>query len=497
MKQGEWIGIAVGNEYARVAVYENGQTRLVPLEEGDLSMPSAVLLHRMREVGKYAYLYSGTDSNLYVSSIGRLLGKRYVEVKDLPLPVEIVDDNGRIRLVGAGNQTYSPVELYAMVLQRLKYFAERYLGHEVEHAVLTVAGSTNDFQRRSVRLAAAAVFKKSKLINEPAAAALPLMVTFERPPKRILTFDMGAGKCEAAVLELSRQGQLYVKAIVGDTDLGGNDIDLLIYQYLSKNFARRHNGVALANSSQMARHEVMMAVKEAKHRLEQEQKVELTVPFVSFAEDGKPLHLVAILSQRILQKLISPLVARAQKLVERCLSEGGSVDEVILLGGCCRMQVFKDLLYKVTGKNPINIDRPEELAVRGAAIYAGKLNGASVASNIKVEDVTAHSLGITLYDGSMGFVLKRQTIVPATTTKTFETTSSNLAYVVIEVREGENIKASDNRLLGEFRLPLPPNLPARSPIKVTIGKDEDGIVVVRATDPSSGNQQEITITYDL
>ncbi len=493
-QSGEWIGVTVGNAFARAAVREGGEVVLIPLEEGERAMPSAVLLHRMREVGKYAQLYSGTDPNLLVSSIGRLLGKRYeeAEVELRRLSIRTVNEAGKIRVMGQLGEKYSPIELYAMVLRRLRTSAERYLGKSVENAVLAVPGSTNDYERRSIRLAAESVFKKIKLINEPTAAVLALK---SRDARSVMTFDMGAGKCEVGIVELSRAREVKVLAITGDTHLGGDDLDRIIFEQIAREFLDRH-GEPMVGDSQMAAHEVLTAIREAKCRLEAESSVEISVPFVNFDRFGKPLHLLTVLTRDTVERLAAPLLARAEELVRNCLLDAGKkpVDEVVLMGGMCRMPMMAKLIERLTGRLA-RIERPEELTVRGAAIHAAVMQGQI--DGLKVTDVTAHSLGITTHSGAMGFVLRRQVVVPVQITETFYTVYPDQQCVHIEVREGESLKADQNRVIGEFYLKLPPKLPKRSPIDVTIGKDEDGLVIVRARDHVSGCQKEIRINYDL
>lgn len=493
----EWIGVTAGNAFARAAVKEDGEVMLVPLEEGESAMPSAVLLHRMREVGKYAQLYSGTDPDLLVSSIGRLLGKRYEEAEAelRRLPIKTVNEAGKIRVMGQLGEKYSPIELYAMVLRRLRASAEKYLNKSVENAVIAVPGSTNDYQRRSIRLAAESVFKGIKLINEPAAAVLALKSKGARANGRVLTFDIGAGKCEVAVVELNA-GKVRVKAITGDTHLGGDDLENLLFEHVAKEFLDRH-GEPMVGDSQMARHEVLMAIREAKCRLETEDAVEISVPFVNFDHFGRPLHLLHVLTKEQVERLAAPVLARAEELIRICLLDAGTkaVDEVVLMGGVSRMPMIARMVQRLTGKTVQRVERPEELTVRGAAIHAAVMQGQM--AGLKVEDVTAHSLGITTYLGEMGFVLKRQVVVPAQTTQTFYTVYPDQQRVHIEVREGEQLRAVENRVIGEFYLTLPPKLPERSPIDVTIGKDENGLVVVRARDHASGSQKEIKINYDL
>ncbi|MEW6736944.1 MAG: Hsp70 family protein [Acidobacteriota bacterium] len=492
------VGITVGNAQARAAIYEDGQPRLVPLEEGEYAMPSAVLLHRLREVGKYAYLYSGTDPNLLVTSINRLLGRRYSQLQGelSNLPFEVCNERDCIRVIGQLSNVYTPIELYAMVLRKLKQATERYLGRTVNQAVLAVPGSFDDFQRRSVRVAAESVFSRVKLINEPTAALL-MMVERARIPLNchLMTFDLGAGKCEVAMVERTADC-LRVKAITGDTHLGGDDIDYRIYHFLAREF-QREQGESMVGDSAMARHEVLMAVRAAKHQLETEREATISVPFVNFDRFGRPLHLFTKITRRQVADLSTDLMERATQLIKQCRRDANHSNtyRLLLLGGSTRLPFIADIVSGVVRQDVWRVEDPDELAVLGASLYGAQLNGQR--QGVRIEDVTAHSLGITTYTGAMGFVLRRQAAVPVLTTRRFVTVEKNQREVHIEVREGENTGATANSRIGEFWLPLPPGLPRGSPIDVTIGKDEDGIVLVRARDHVSGATREITITYDL
>lgn len=491
------IGISAGNALARVAVFEAGRARMVPLEEGEAAMPSAVLLHRMREVGKYACLYSGTDPNLLVTSLNRLLGRRYQELRDEleSMPFTAQDDRGRVRILGQLGDSYSPIELYAMVLRKLKQAAERYLDRTVNCAVLAVPAGFDDFQRRSVLVAAQYVFEDVKLVNEPTAALMVRDGTIASSG-HVLTFDMGAGKSEAAVINCGPNFHFRIRAVVGDTHLGGDDIDRAIFDHIAACFAREQ-GETLVGDSAMARHEVMLAVREAKHRLSVAETAEIVVPFVNFDRAGRPLHLITTIDRALVRNLCMDIFARVGELITRCIRDAHNprINGIYLLGGSTRLPFFTSLLRRYGNSEPQRQENADELPALGACLYAASLCGQ--VGNIDLEEVTAHSLGITTYTGQMGFVLKRQTEVPATVTKRFFTVENNQRSVRIDVREGEASQAISNRQIGEFDLPLAPNLPKGSPIDVTIGKSEDGIVLVRARDERSGQAREITITYDL
>ncbi len=493
-----FVAITIGNSQARAAVYENGQVQLVPLEEGEHSMPSAVLLHRLREVGKYAYLYSGTDPNLLVMNINRLLGRKYSEIQaDLPnLSFSVENESNRIRLIDWIGSTYSPIELYAMVLRRLHQATERYLKRPVTQAVIAVQGSFDDFQRRSVRKAAESVFQQVKLINEPTAAVLAMGSTHQiLTGQQVMTVDLGAGKCEVAVVSNSNS-KLRIKAITGDTHLGSNDINYLIFNYLARKFEQSYQQ-PLIGDSVMARHEVLMAIEQAKQDLETNNSAEVNVPFVNFDRFGQALHLQATITSQEVKELAQGLLARIKRLINGCLLEADrpKLDQVFLLGGGTKLPSVVELVGNTVRQRPVRAKNRDELAVIGAALYGANLLG--LGEVMEIEDVTAHSLGITTYTGTMGFVLKRQAVIPALNTKRFLTTQNNQSAVSIEIREGEEREANSNKLIGQFDLPLTANLPRNSPIDVTIGKDDDGIILVRAQDCASGRAREISINYDL
>lgn len=498
MQREAFIGITIGNSQARAAIYENGQVELVPLEEGEHSMPSAVLLHRLREVGKYAYLYSGTDPNLLVMNINRLIGRKYSEIEaDLPnLPFNVENENNRIRLVDWMGRTYSPIELYAMILRKLHRATECYLKHAITQAVIAVPGSFDDFQRRSVRKAAESVFQQVKLINEPTAAMLAMGSTHQiRTGQQVMTVDLGAGKCEVAIVS-NLNNRLRIKAITGDTHVGSNDINYLIFNYLAGKFNQSYQQ-PLIGDSLMARHEVLMAIEQAKQQLENNNNAEINVPFVNFDRFGQALHLQATISNQQVKELAQGLLTRIKNLINGCLLEADRprLDQVFLLGGGTKLPTVIELVGNTVKQQPVRAKNRDELAVIGAALYGASLLGQ--AQVMEIEDVTVHSLGITTYTGTMGFVLKRQAVIPALNTKRFLTVQNNQSAVHIEVREGEEREANSNKLIGQFDLPLTANLPRNSPIEVTIGKDDDGIILVRAQDCASGRAREITINYDL
>lgn len=492
------IAITIGNSEARAAVYENGQVALIPLEEGEYSMPSTVLLHRLREIGKYAYLYSGTDPNLLVTNINRLLGRRYSELQTeiINLAFKLSNDNNRVRINDWINNSYTPIELYAMLLRKIYRASEQYLKQPINQAIIAVPGSFDDFQRRSIRNAAESVFKQVKLINEPAAAVLAMSQDQLATGQEFMTVDLGAGKCEVAIVSRQNNQKLRIKAITGDTRLGSNDIDHLIFDQLAKDFQTRYQQ-PLISDSPMARHEVLMAIKAAKHELSINERAEINVPFVNFDCFGQPLHLQATITEQQLMQFCGSLLTRIKQLINSCLMEAErpNLDKVFLLGGGTKLPIIVNTVTNTVRQTPIVARNSEELAVRGAALYGAYLLGQ--ARVMGVEDVTAHSLGITTYTGTMGFVLKRQAVIPALSTKRFLTVQNNQTAVQIEVREGEERTANSNKLIGKFDLPLPANLPRNSPIDVTIGKDDDGIILVRAQDCSSGRAREISITYDL
>jgi molecular chaperone DnaK len=287
-----------------------------------------------------------------------------------------------------------------------------------------------------------------------------------------------------------------IKAITGDTHLGGDDIDYLIFNHLAKEF-ERENGESMIGESAMARHEVLMAVRAAKHQLETSEEASVSVPFVNFDRYGRPLHLFAKISRADLFWLCADLLDRAERLIERCKEDAGirHLSRVLLLGGSTRLPFIAQMVRRTAGQVTLHTENPEELAVLGASLHGAQMAG--LRAGMQIDDVTAHSLGITTHTGRMGFVLRRQAIVPTVTTKRFVTVEHDQREVHIEVREGEEQMASENHVIGEFWLPLPPSLPSGSPIDVTIGKDDDGIVLVRARDNASGATREITITYDL
>lgn len=498
-KQGEaFVAITVGNNEARAAIYENGEAKLVPLEECETSMPSAVLLHRLREVGKYAYLYSGTDPNLLVMNINRLLGRKYSEIReDIDnSPFKIESENNRIRISDWFGMLYSPIELYAMILRKLHQATERYLRSSVKKVVIAVPGSFDDFQRRSVRKAAESVFEEVKLISEPIAATLAMFASRQLyAGQQVMTVDLGAGKCEIAIVS-SSNSKLKIQAITGDTHLGSNDINNLIFNYLSRVFQSQHQQ-SLLSDSVMAKHEVLMAIEQAKKELEYSDNAEINVPFVNFNKFGNALHLQSTITRQKVKELINGLLTKIKNLINSCLLEANRprLDQIFLLGGGTKFPIVVEVVSHTLKQHPTKVKNCDELTVIGAAYHGAQVFG--LAKIIDVEDVTTHSLGITTYTGNMGFVLKRQAIIPALSTKRFMTVQNNQTAVHIEVREGEEREAKSNKLIGQFDLPLTANLPRNSPIDITIGKDEDGIILVRAQDSSSGRVREITINYDL
>jgi molecular chaperone DnaK len=374
------VGITIGNAQSRAAIWEGDRAALVPLEEGEPAMASAVLLHRLREVGKYAYLYSGTDPNLLVTSINRLMGRSYQELSDelKSLPFEARNQRNCIRVVDWLGGVYSPIELYAMILRKLRQASERYAGKAVERAVIAVPGSFDDYQRRSVRKAAESVFRAVKLINEPTAALLAMAETENLGRDfRLMTFDMGAGKCEVSIIHRAKDNNLRLEAITGDTHLGGDDIDRLIFDHLAKQF-QRSTGESMIGESAMARHEVLMAVRAAKHQLETAEYANINVPFVNFDRFGKPLHLSAIITRKLVADLCKDLLDRAAALIKKCMQDAGSpkLAKTLLLGGSTRLPFISQRVYQTARTNIMRANNPDELAVWALASMASNWRGA-------------------------------------------------------------------------------------------------------------------------
>jgi molecular chaperone DnaK len=508
------LGISIGNATTRAVIFAAGQSVLLPLEEGETTMPSAILLHRCREVGKYAYWYSGTEPHLLVTSINRLLGRKYGELQ--PELAQALfstrDENGCLRVISGENIAYSAIELYAMLLRKVAQAAKRYWVGEIGIVVIAVPGSFDDFQRRSIQRAAQAVFSNVVLVSEPLAAGLMLATTnsgllgpaqngvkrlFRRTAaQRFLTCDIGAGKCEVAVIQCQNK-HLRIESITGDTHLGGNDIDQILVTELARRFTATHqHSIAVdPQTAAMVRHELLIAARAAKHELAQQTTTSINIPFVDFDRYGRPLHLTTQLTQPALQQLCQPLQQRIRAILQRSRQDTRPwPNQALLLGGTTHLPLIQNLVREQVAEI-LPIANPAEITVYGACHYGAQLLGL-VPTIWRVTDVTAHSLGITTYDGSMGVVLSRQSTIPARTARRFYTVAANQQEVHIEVREGENSQAQYNRQIGAFSLPLPANLPRHTPIDVTIGKNADGIVFVQAQH-SSGQLREITITYDL
>ena len=494
---GKILGIDLGTTNSCMAVMEHGDATVIPNAEGNRTTPSVVAFTKTGErlVGTTAKRQAVTNPTQTIFSIKRLMGRKYSEMADEArlLPYKVVEAKNGDAHVQIGDKTYSPQEISAMILQKLKADAEAYLGEKITEAVITVPAYFNDSQRQATKDAGRiAGLEVKRIINEPTAASLAYGMD-KKKDEKIAVYDLGGGTFDISILELG-DGVFEVKATNGDTHLGGDDYDQVIINWLVDNF-KKETGVDLRND-QMALQRLKEAAEKAKCELSSAQSTEINLPFITADATG-PKHLTETLTRSTLEQLTESLSARSKTPCMNCLRDAGldksQINEVILVGGMTRMPRVIRLAEEIFGKTPNKGVNPDEVVAIGAAIQGGVLN--KEVSDVLLLDVTPLSLGIETLGGVFTKMIERNTTIPTKKQEIFSTAADNQPSVDIHVLQGERPMAHDNKTSGNFRLdsiaPAPRGVPQ---IEVTFDIDANGILNVSAKDLGTGKEQKITIT---
>jgi molecular chaperone DnaK len=493
------IGIDLGTTNSVVAVMEAGEPTVLENSEGSRLTPSIVAITKSGErlVGQVAKRQAVTNPENTVFSVKRLMGRRYDDpevqrtIKSVPYKITRAA-NGDVRVVMAGRE-YSPPEISAMILQKLKADAEARLGEKVTQAVITVPAYFNDAQRQATKDAGKiAGLEVLRIINEPTSASLAYGLD-KKKDETIAVYDLGGGTFDISILQIG-EGVFEVKATNGDTHLGGDDFDQRIIDWMVSEF-RKEQGIDLSRD-RMAVQRLKEAAEKAKIELSSTLQTEINLPFIT-ADASGPKHLVMTLTRSKLEQLVSDLIERTRGPVMKALEDAGvkaaEVDEVVLVGGQTRMPAVVDMVRKLFGKEPHKGVNPDEVVAVGAAIQAGVLKGD--VKDVLLLDVTPLSLGVETLGGVMTRLIERNSTIPTRKSELFSTAEDNQPAVEIHVLQGERELARDNKSLGHFRLegiaPGPRGVPQ---IEVTFDIDANGILNVTAHDKATGREQKITIT---
>jgi molecular chaperone DnaK len=492
------IGIDLGTTNSCVAVMEGGKPKVIENAEGARTTPSIVAFAKDGErlIGQPAKRQAVTNPDNTIFAVKRLIGRRFddpITRKDTELvPYDIVKGPNGDAWVRAGGEDYSPSQISAFTLQKMKETAESYLGETVTQAVITVPAYFNDAQRQATKDAGKiAGLEVLRIINEPTAAALSYGLE-KNDGKTIAVYDLGGGTFDISILEIG-DGVFEVKSTNGDTFLGGEDFDARLVEHLAADF-QKAEGIDLTKD-RLALQRLKEAAEKAKIELSSAQTTEVNLPFITADQTG-PKHLVKSLTRADLERLVEPLIQRSIEPLKKALADAGlkagDIDEVILVGGMTRMPRVREVVKSFFGKEPHTGVNPDEVVAMGAAIQAGVLQGD--VKDVLLLDVTPLSLGIETLGGVFTRMIDRNTTIPTKKSQTYSTADDNQNAVTIRVFQGEREMAADNKMLGQFDLVGIPPAPRGVPqIEVTFDIDANGIVNVHAKDKGTGKEQQIKI----